>query len=203
MKWNVLASSAPLGYVILVLFTYSVVAAQFRVSLVFAAVLAGFAIPSDVRFKESLEVLRRFGFGFFVPVYFAIVGFKLDLGRSFSFEVLAVFLLGACLVKLACVAAGARLAGFGRLDIINLAIATNARGGPGIVLASVAFDNGIVNSVGYTTLVLLAVLTSQAAGAWLEYVLRKGWPLLSGADAVAAQGEERAGEPVTRDSQAA
>jgi hypothetical protein len=24
------------------------------------------------------------------------------------------------------------------------------------------------------------VLTSQAAGAWLEFVLRKGWPLLSG-----------------------
>jgi len=23
------------------------------------------------------------------------------------------------------------------------------------------------------------VLTSQAAGAWLEFVLRKGWPLLS------------------------
>jgi hypothetical protein len=25
----------------------------------------------------------------------------------------------------------------------------------------------------------VAVLTSQAAGAWLRYVLRKGWPLLS------------------------
>jgi hypothetical protein len=25
----------------------------------------------------------------------------------------------------------------------------------------------------------VAVLTSQAAGAWLEFVLRKGWPLLS------------------------
>jgi hypothetical protein len=27
--------------------------------------------------------------------------------------------------------------------------------------------------------VLAAVLTSQVAGAWLEYVLRKGWPLLT------------------------
>ena len=52
---------------------------------------------------------------------------------------------------------------------------------PGIVLASVAYDAGIVNATFYTTLVLLAVLTSQAAGAWLDYVLRKGWPLLSGA----------------------
>jgi hypothetical protein len=46
------------------------------------------------------------------------------------------------------------------------------------VLASVAFDAGIISSKFYTTLVVAAVLTSQIAGAWLEYVLRKGWPLL-------------------------
>jgi Kef-type K+ transport system membrane component KefB len=71
-----------------------------------------------------------------------------------------------------------RFAGFRGLDLINLAITTNARGGPGIVLASVAFDAGIISSKFYTTLVVAAVLTSQIAGAWLEYVLRKGWPLL-------------------------
>jgi hypothetical protein len=63
--------------------------------------------------------------------------------------------------------------------LLNLAITTNARGGPGIVLASVAFDAGIISPQFYTTLVLAAVLTSQAAGAWLDYVLRRGWPLLS------------------------
>ena len=72
-----------------------------------------------------------------------------------------------------------RLAGLRGLDLINLAITTNARGGPGIVLASVAFDAGIISPQFSTTLVLAAVLTSQAAGAWLDYVLRKGWPLLT------------------------
>ena len=39
-----------------------------------------------------------------------------------------------------------------------------------------------MNSLGKKTitLVIAAVLTSQFAGAWLDYVLRKGWPLLSG-----------------------
>jgi hypothetical protein len=50
----------------------------------------------------------------------------------------------------------------------------------------VAFDAGIINAAFYTTLVLAAVLTSQIAGAWLEYVLRRGWPLLSGEDALPA-----------------
>ena len=47
------------------------------------------------------------------------------------------------------------------------------------MLASVAFDAGIINATFYTTLVLAAVITSQFAGAWLEFVLRRGWPLLS------------------------
>jgi len=61
---------------------------------------------------------------------------------------------------------------------LNLAVATNARGGPGIVLASVAYDAGIINAAFYTTLVLVAVLTSQLAGWWLGAVLGRGDSLL-------------------------
>jgi Kef-type K+ transport system membrane component KefB len=92
---------------------------------------------------------------------------------------LAVFLVGSCAVKILSVLLAGRFAGFRGLDLINLAITTNARGGPGIVLASVAFDAGMISPRFYTTLVLAAVLTSQGAGAWLDYVLRKGWPLLT------------------------
>jgi Kef-type K+ transport system membrane component KefB len=88
------------------------------------------------------------------------------------------FLAGSCLLKLVSVGLGARLAGYRGLSVLNLAVATNARGGPGIVLASVAYDAGIISPQFYTALVLIAVLTSQAAGAWLEFVLRRGWPLL-------------------------
>ena len=98
---------------------------------------------------------------------------------------LGIFLAVACGIKLLSVGIGARLAGFRGLDIVNLAVATNARGGPGIVLASVAYDAGIVNARGFATLVLVAILTSQAAGVWLEFVLRKGWPLLSAAPSLA------------------
>ena len=58
-----------------------------------------------------------------------------------------------------------------------------------------AFDAGIISPEFYTTLVLAAVITSQGAGAWLDYVLRKGWPLLSSMDtnssaAVPAKGKQ-------------
>jgi Kef-type K+ transport system membrane component KefB len=53
-------------------------------------------------------------------------------------------------------------------------MALNARGGPAIVMASVAFDAHIISQKFYVDLVLLALVTSVMAGSWLDRVLRKG-----------------------------
>src|ERR1700760_870300 len=179
-RFNVLAQHSPTGSAMAVLLTYCVVAGLLDVSMVFAAFLAGFAVVHKKRriFADALESIGKMSFAFFVPVYFSIVGLKLDLIRGVSLWMMVAFLAGSCLIKVLSVSLAGRFAGFRGLDLINLAITTNARGGPGIVLASVAFDAGIISSKFYTTLVVAAVLTSQIAGAWLEYVLRKGWPLL-------------------------
>ena len=179
-RFNVMAQHSPVGYALAVLFAYCVLAGALDVSLVFAAFLAGFAVIHKKRrlFADALDAIGKVSFAFFIPIYFAIVGLKLDLTKGFSWRMLLLFLVGSCLVKIVSVSLAGRLAGFRGLELINLSITTNARGGPGIVLASVAYDAGIINSAFYTTLVLAAVLTSQFAGAWLEYILRKGLPLL-------------------------
>src|SRR5580658_1685522 len=180
-RFNVFAKQSPVAYAIAVLLAYCVVAGALDVSLVFAAFLAGFAVVHRKRklFADSLDAIGKVSFAFFVPVYFAIVGLKLDLIRGLSLWMIATFVIGSCIVKILSVSLAGRFAGFRGLDLINLAITTNARGGPGIVLASVAFDAGIISPKFYTTLVIAAVLTSQVAGAWLDYVLSKGWPLLT------------------------
>jgi len=177
-RFNMLANNSQVTFTLLIVFSYVAVAGLLNVNLVFAAFLAGFAV-SRKRLGDALENISRFSFALFIPVYFALVGYRLIFGKSFSVTMLLAFLAGACMLKLISVALGARLAGFRGLDVVNLAVATNARGGPGIVLASVAYEAGIISAAFYTTLVLVAVLTSQAAGAWLEFVLRRGWPLLS------------------------
>ena len=180
-RFNVLASSSPVGYAIAVLLAYCAVAGALDVSLVFAAFLAGFAVVHKKRrlFADALEAIGKVAFAFFVPVYFAIVGLKLDLIRGVSLWMMLAFIAGTCAIKVMSVWLAGRCAGFRGLDLFNLAITTNARGGPGIVLASVAFDAGIISSKFYTTLVVAAVVTSQIAGSWLDYVLRRGWPLLT------------------------
>ena len=182
-RFNVVARNSPVAYALAVLLAYCAVAGALRVSLVFAAFLAGFAVVHKKRrlFADSLDAIGKVAFAFFIPAYFAIVGLKLDLIRGVSLWMMVAFIAGSCLVKIVSVSLAGRLAGFRGLDLTNLAITTNARGGPGIVLASVAFDAGIISPTFYTTLVVAAVLTSQIAGAWLDYVLRRGLPLLSAA----------------------
>jgi Kef-type K+ transport system membrane component KefB len=185
-RFNVFPAYSPVAYAIVVLLIYCVVAGALDVSLVFAAFLAGFAVVHKKRriFADALDAIGKLSFAFFIPVYFAIVGLKLDLIRGISWPMMAAFILGSCFLKILSVSLAGRFAGFRGLDLINLAVTTNARGGPGIVLASVAFDAGIISPKFFTTLVLAAILTSQIAGAWLDYVLRKGWPLLSSTDTV-------------------
>src|SRR5580704_1444544 len=183
--WNVLYKASPVGYVMAVLMAYCAVAAVFEVNLQFAALLAGYGIVGGLygtqreRFASPVDAISKLSFGVFVPIYFGLIGYKLVFGRQFSFAILLVFLLGASLISVFSSGLAAWLGGFRGLDVVNIALTTNARGGPGIVLASVAYDAGIINAAFYTTLVITAVITSQMAGAWLRFVLSKGWPLLS------------------------
>jgi K+:H+ antiporter len=61
---------------------------------------------------------------------------------------------------------------------LNLAVALNARGGPGIVVATLAFDAGIVSKGFFAVLVMITVMTSLIAGSWLERVAHKSRSLL-------------------------
>jgi Kef-type K+ transport system membrane component KefB len=187
-RWNTVAENSPIVWMLAVFLGYVALAAALDVTLAFAALLAGYGVmggmksTEQARFRVPMQSVSDIAGYLFVPVYFALIGYRLDLSKTLDPIMLGAFLIGTSVVVFLCVGLGAKLAGMNRLDTINLAITQNARGGPGIVMASVAFDAGIINAPFFTTLVLTAVLTSQACGFWLDHVLRKGWPLLSGED---------------------
>ena len=191
LRWNVLAQSNPIAYHLVFLFAATLACLLLGITPLFGAFLAGIAVsldrePLDVAARESV---KAFSFAFFVPIYFAIVGLQLDLLHDLDVAFFAGFLLLACAVKSASVYLGARLAGEIRSAAANLAVAANARGGPGIVLASVAYGAGVISAQFCAALVMLAVVTSMLAGTWLGHVVRLGQPL---------RGEPRA--PVRRTS---
>ncbi|MER7922805.1 cation:proton antiporter [Streptomyces sp. NPDC096057] len=117
--------------------------------------------------QEATDTLRSFALAVFIPLYFARVGLQLDLSHHFDALFFCWFLALACVAKSFSVWLGARLAGERHATAMNLAVVMNARGGPGIVLASVTYAVGVINQNFFTTLVLLSVITSYVAGQWL------------------------------------
>lgn len=168
-----------MGPQLIVVLTITAACLLVSVTPVFGGFVAGIVVGS-VQSDASVSArtsISRFAFAFFIPIYFAIVGLRLDLLHSFNLAQFAGFLAFACVVKMCSVYGGARLAGETARTSQNLAVAMNARGGPGIVLASVAFDAHIINERFYAYLVVLSIVTSMIAGLWLERVLRRGGPL--------------------------
>ncbi|WP_329352813.1 cation:proton antiporter [Streptomyces sp. NBC_01261] len=127
--------------------------------------------------QEATDTLRSFALAVFVPLYFARVGLQLDLSHHFDALFFCWFLALACVAKSFSVWLGARLAGERQATAVNLAVVMNARGGPGIVLASVTYAAGVIDQNFFTVLVLLSVITSYVAGQWLGRAVARGLEL--------------------------
>jgi Kef-type K+ transport system membrane component KefB len=180
LRYNLLIKSSPSGYILLICFLFAAVANALDVNIVFGAFLAGVVIglmPHD-RFGNAKEHIKDISLAFFIPIYFAIVGLKIDLIYHFDLLFFLGFLLFATTFAAIGTLTALKLAKEDWLSSFNITVAMNARGGPGIVLATIAFDLAIINQTFFVTLVLIAIVTSLLAGYWFKYVLSKGWPLL-------------------------
>ena len=171
-KFNVIGRRSPIAFQLLWMFAFSLAALLLGIVPIFGAFIAGVATYGDRHegARDARAAISSFGFSFLIPIYFAVVGVKLDLLHDFDVAFFVGFLAFACTVKAASVFAAARIAGERARMALHFAVAVNARGGPGIVLASVSFDAGIIDQSFFATLVMLSVVTSLLAGWWLERV---------------------------------
>ena len=143
---------------------------QFGITSMITAFACGIisASATSDKARETSEVIKRFSFATFIPIYFIMVGFKINLFQDLTLQWLAGFLILSSLFKILGGFLAGKFSGFSNLKSAITGITLNARGGPGIVIASTALEAGIINTSLFTTLVLTALLTSSAAGMTLR-----------------------------------
>lgn len=178
-RFNFVERRSPTAFRLLFLLLLVLVCVFLGVNPVFGAILAGVAAagadaedPDPERREKAVrawESLKEVSLALFVPLYFAVVGLQLDLVHHLSIGFFLAYLALACVAKSLSVWLGARLAGEPPRTAVDLAVALNARGGPGIVLATVTYSAGVINEDFFTVLVILSILTSQIAGLWLQH----------------------------------
>jgi Kef-type K+ transport system membrane component KefB len=171
--------SAYIGYALAVCFALTAIASLLSINVVFGALLAGVVIGSlpHEPLAQAKQHITDLAVWFFVPIYFAVVGQKIDLPNQFDLWLTVAFIVASSALKFLSVATALRFTGKPLITAINYGVAMNTRGGPGIVLASVALEFNIITEAFFVTLVLASVITSLFTGTWLRWMLKRGYPV--------------------------
>jgi Kef-type K+ transport system membrane component KefB len=129
------------------------------------AFFLGIALSQELDERnEAHEVIYQFAVSFFAPLYFVSVGLMVDFVAGFDGVLVAVVLAVACLGKLAGATWGARLGGMPPGRALAVGFAMNARGAMGVILATVALQEGIIDQRIFVALVFMAIVTSLMSG---------------------------------------
>lgn len=148
-----------------------------KINIMYSAFIAGYIIKCfsglNQETKENIHTISDFSFSFFIPIYFALVGIQLNVIHNFSFiRFIVFFAIAFCLEAIGTIIF-LLFTNLNKKTILNLAITMNARGGPGIVLATVAYSYKIINIEFFTVLILTTMLSSLIAGYWLRNQQKK------------------------------
>ncbi|WFE36483.1 cation:proton antiporter [Micromonospora sp. WMMD975] len=129
------------------------------------AFLFGVAVPRRSPVVERINhQLQGFTLTILLPLFFAGVGLAASVGLLGGDPGHWLLFLGvlavATVTKVAGAGGGARLAGLPARDAVRVGVLMNCRGVTELVVASIGLRSGLVNELGFTILVLTAVVTT-------------------------------------------
>jgi Kef-type K+ transport system membrane component KefB len=134
-----------------------------------SSILAGFCVArAGLADRSAAAAVNLVTGRLFVPLYFAIVGLSLDLSKDTNVQLIVVFLVWSSIIKFTSILLGARfIAKEAPISAMNYAVAMNTRGGPGIVLASVALNAGLIGEPTFIAMVIASIATAGVTELWL------------------------------------
>jgi Kef-type K+ transport system membrane component KefB len=176
--WLKLRSTWPSGFLalsaVLVLFT-AATAALIGIHSIFGAFLIGVALAqSSEKRHEAHEVVHQFVMSFFAPIYFVSIGLQANFIANFDLALVLVVLVVACVGKIVGVSFGAWIGGMPPREALAVGFGMNARGGMGMILASVALEHKVIDSRVFVALIVMALVTSVLSGPVMHRLLLGG-----------------------------
>lgn len=169
---HVQLAGADVSLILVFTFMGAAVTELLGVHAVFGAFVTGLMIRQVPRVKEiSLHALETFVLSALSPIFFAFVGLKVNLWSLTGWQLPALVIGVAMAAKLVGCFSGARLAGQGWWESLAIGFGMNARGAMELIVALIGLSLGLLTSEMYSTIVLLAVVTSFLAPLLLRLVV--------------------------------
>jgi Kef-type K+ transport system membrane component KefB/nucleotide-binding universal stress UspA family protein len=158
--------------VIVVTFLCGAATERIGVHPVFGAFVAGIVLHQTPRLRrETIARLESFTFGVLAPIFFGVVGLRVNLWSLGNGNMLGLVILVACLGKLIGCSLGAYWGGLRFWEAASIAVAMNARGAMEIVVATIGLSLGILTPEMFSIIIMVAVVTSFLAPVGLRLTM--------------------------------
>jgi Kef-type K+ transport system membrane component KefB len=152
---------------ILVLFTlvFASVSEMLGFHFVIGAFFGALLINKDLflasRYSELEKTLASITGGFLAPVFFAYLGLEFNLLEMKSPWFVVAVLAVSILTKILAGWLGGRIIRLSNTDSLGIGIILNGRGVMELVIASIAFEHGLIGGGLFSTLILMGVVTTM------------------------------------------
>jgi Kef-type K+ transport system membrane component KefB len=132
---------------------------------VFGAFAAGIGVSKSRYFTHEVrKIIMEFTSHLLAPLFFAAVGLRANFFKSFDLTMVLVILAAAYISKMLAAWVGGYLSHLTLGESMVVGLGISARGGMGIILATIALETRFISPAIFTALVLMAIITSISAG---------------------------------------
>lgn len=133
---------------------------HFIVGAFFAAMFISDSLIGNDNLKAIETTTSNMAMGFLAPIFFAGIGLEFNISSITNIVLLVAVIAISYLSKIAGGYFGGTLAGLSKRVSLTLGVGLNARGIMELVIANIAYRNGLISTEVFSILVIMGVLTT-------------------------------------------
>ena len=133
---------------------------HFIVGAFFASMLISDSLIGKDNLKAIEKTTSNIAMGFLAPIFFVSIGLEFNISSISNIGLLLAVIAVSYASKIAGGYFGGTLAGLGKRVSLTLGIGLNARGIMELVIANIAYRNGLIGTEVFSILVIMGVLTT-------------------------------------------
>jgi Kef-type K+ transport system membrane component KefB len=141
---------------------------HFIIGSFFAAMLISENLVGKTHLNTFHKTTNGLAMGFLAPIFFAGIGLEFNFSSIQNFGLLFAVLFVSYFSKIAGGYLGGRFAGLNNSVALTLGIGLNARGIMELVIANIAYKNGLINLEVFSILVIMGIVTTLSTPMMLK-----------------------------------
>jgi Kef-type K+ transport system membrane component KefB len=159
---------AAFGMLLITTITISLIAKEVGLHFIIGTFFSGLIVYKQIIGKKNFDrvygIVSAISFGFFAPIFFALIGIQFNSQSLLNAVPLFVSLLAVAVIgKVGGGLLGARLAKFNKEQSLSIGFLMNGRGMVELVIASIGFSAGILDVNLFSVAVAIGVITTIMA----------------------------------------